>query len=162
MKLVSEKSFTLLSSFELKVEIPSTIEEFHKKEGDKFSFFHPELKNGNVKSEQVSLEGKVLNYRLLGIVHPMSFEDYVAYLNTTDHIFLGTQAILLAWKHREQFPQEKWIVSPDQKSRLYKDAEGNYRIPRIRKFTSNSFSFGLLHIQDVLGNDSCLMHVTYK
>jgi hypothetical protein len=162
MKVVNEKSFLLLNSFDIKAGKQKTIEEFHKEEGKNFSFFHPELKSVSSKSETIPLEGKVLNYRILGIVHPMTFEDYVEYLNTTNHLFLGSQAILLAWKNREQFPKEKWSISPDQKSRLYKDAGGNYRIPRIRQFSSNCFSFGLAHLQDVLGNDSCLVHVAYK
>ena len=71
-------------------------------------------------------------------------EERMAFLETQGAVYTGAQGASILWDQRhDQLPKNKWYCSFDKKERLFKDADGRRRVPRIRIFSDGDFYFRL-------------------
>ena len=153
----------VLASFEVEVKKVITLEEFVAQNRDTFQSIHPGLVSRNFLNPCSVDIGTVLQIEILQCSSPMHYHQCMKYLSEQGGIFLGPLAIILAWEHREKFPIEKWVLSMDEIIHLYRDQDGGYRMPQVRRTEmANLYGFSLANVQNVLGSDSCLLLVRKK
>src|SRR3989344_401881 len=71
-------------------------------------------------------------------------EERLAFLTTQKAVRTGAQGASLVWEQkRDQLPKGFWYASFDEKNRLWKDADGDRRVPFVRAYSDGDFCFFL-------------------
>ena len=106
--------------------------------------------NDNLTSKNFSkatnklIPGKTYGVKMFPILETVQSEDCLAFLKSKDAILVGAQGVTaLQADQPDIFPTGKGTVSFDEKDVLWKDADGDHGVPRVRRRSDGDWRFGL-------------------
>jgi len=85
-------------------------------------------------------------------------EERLAFLKTQNAILVGAQGASLVFEQkREDLPKGFWYCSFDKKEALWKDADGDHRVPDVLRYSDGDWGFSLGDFEHVWDDDHCLL-----
>jgi hypothetical protein len=85
-------------------------------------------------------------------------EERMAFLETQKAVHTGAQGASLVFEQkRDQLPKGKWYASFDEKDCLWKDADGNHRVPDVDCSSDGIFGFDLGYFGSVWDDDDAFL-----
>ena len=151
-KIVEVKRFDLFVDLDV-IEVPSDYDHatqlasFEKKNCKKFYSYNDFITDRNFPNPSRKLEpGK--KYRVRAFKQIVSgettSEERMAFLATQGAVYTGAQGASILWDQKHgQLPKGKWYCSFDEKERLFKDVDGNHRVPYVGISCDGGFDFRL-------------------
>lgn len=124
-------------------------------------YFNEALNSKNYAKATNKLEpGKTYKVKIFPILETVTSEDCMNFLRKQNAILVGGQGVTLLYDDptaREQFPIGKWTVSFDQKDALWKDSDGDHRVPRVYRRSDGDWEFYLGVFEGVWRAVHCLL-----
>ncbi len=116
---------------------------FAKQNRDKFCGYNDAITDANFPNPSRILKpGDKLRVRAFKQVvsGTTTSEERMAFLATRKAIYVGAQGVSLVWEQkRDQLPKDYWYASLDEKDRLWKDADGDHRVPGVDAHSGGAF-----------------------
>ncbi|MBP6974781.1 MAG: hypothetical protein KBB54_02440 [Candidatus Pacebacteria bacterium] len=86
-------------------------------------------------------------------------EERMAFLTEQKaNVYTGAQGASLVFEQkRDQLPKGKWYASFDEAENLYKDADGDRRVPNVAAYSDGVFDFDLGNLEDVWDDDNAFL-----
>ena len=85
-------------------------------------------------------------------------EERMVFLEKQGAVYTGAQGASLVFdQKRDQLPKGKWYCSFDEKNRLWKDADGDRRVPRVSARSGGGFDFNLVPFENTWDGDDALL-----
>lgn len=161
----SDNRFILLDTFLLKVtkgyRHTNQLEIFRKENRGKFNFYNDDITDANfAKVTNKLIPGKTYTVKIFGIRSGKVIwaPDCLAFLRTQSAILVGAQGISIVWQQaKEKFPKGKWMVSFDEEEALWRDADGNLRVPFVRRASEGGFDFSAINFDLGWDHVCCLL-----
>jgi len=123
------------------------IDRFGKKvKGLKTTYYYNDnLTSANfAKATNKLVPGKTYLVKIFPILATVPIEDILAFLRKQKAVLVGGQGLTLVSELQpEFFPKGKWTVSFDEKDALWKDSDGDRRVPLVHANTDGGFKFSL-------------------
>ena len=120
---------------------------FEKKNRKKFYFYNDAITDTNFSNPTRILKpGDKLWVRAFKqvISGNTTSEDRMGFLKKMNAIHTGAQGASLVWEQkRDLLPKGYWYCSFDEKDRLWKDADGNHRVPFVNAHSDGDFKLDL-------------------
>lgn len=120
---------------------------FGKQNRKKFYYYNDKITDQNFPNPtRVLKPGDKLRVRAFKQVvgGTVNSEERMAFLATQKAIHTGAQGASLVFdQKRDQLPKGKWYASFDEKDRLWADADGHHRVPRVDAGSDGGFVWGL-------------------
>ena len=120
---------------------------FKRKNHKKFYHYNDDISDQNFPNPSRKLEpGKKYRVRAYKQIVPgaTTSEERMAFLATQGAVYTGAQGVSLVFdQKRDQLPKGYWYSSFDEKERLFKDADGDHRVPSINVYDDGDFDFDL-------------------
>lgn len=108
-------------------------------------FYNEELTSKNFAKATTKLEpGKTYKVKIFPILSTVTSEDCMNFLRKQKAILAGGQGLTLAQDLKaDEFSEDKYTVSFDEKNALWKDSGGSHRVPRLRRHSDGGWEFNL-------------------
>lgn len=165
---VSEK-FELLVDLDV-ITVPNSyihseqLEKFCQQNVKRFLYFNTEINDKNFSNPtRVLCPGDKLHVRAWKQTSPKpsTSEERLEFLATKKAIYTGAQGLSLVFEQRrEELPKRMFYSSYDEKARLWKDAGGDHRVPRLCCFVEGRFEFNCGFFEDDSPGGDCLLSFT--
>jgi hypothetical protein len=82
----------------------------------------------------------------------------MGFLKKMNAIHTGAQGASLVYQQKKDLlPKGYWYCSFDEKSRLWKDADGRRRVPFVYAHSGGDFGFRLGYFEGDWGDGSCVL-----
>jgi hypothetical protein len=135
----------------------SCLKKFAKQNGRKFAYYNDDITDKNFPNPTRILKPgdkfRVCAFQQI-VPGKTTSKERMAFLATQKAIHTGAQGLSLIFdQKRDQLPKGKYYASFDEKERLWKDADGNHRVPCVRAFSDGDFDFRLGRFGDVWYDD---------
>lgn len=139
----------------------TALESFRKENRKKFYSYNDNITDKKFSNPtRVLKPGDKLRVRVFQQVvsGTTTSEERLAFLDTQKAIYTGAQGASLVFaQKRSQLPKGKWYASFDEKDRLWADAFGRHRLPRVDASSDGDFGFDLGRFESVWdGSDAFL------
>ena len=164
-KVVTDDRFTLLKPFSLTVpkeyDHSSQLTSFAKANRQGFVYYNSDITDSNfVRASQRLVPGKTYSVKIFQINKTVSSKDCLGFLRKHKAILVGAQGISLVWEQvKDKFLVSRWIVSFDKKDALWKDPNGDHRVPFVYRCSDGDWEFGLGGFKYNWRDDHCLLYV---
>ena len=108
-------------------------------------YFNNNLTSSNFAKATNKLEpGKTYRVKIFPILSRVSSEDCMTFLEKQNGILVGGQGITLLQDNKpDEFPVGKYTVSLDKKEALWKDSDGDLRVPFVYRGSDGGWGFRL-------------------
>ena len=108
-------------------------------------YFNDALTSANFAKATNKLEpGKTYKVKIFPILATVTSEDCMLFLKKQNAILVGGQGITVLQDQKpDEFPIDKWTISFDEKETLWKDADGDHRVPDVHRRSGRDWGFGL-------------------
>lgn len=120
---------------------------FRNQNSKKFYYYNDNITDANFPNPSRILKpGDKLRVRVFQQIvrGNTSSEERMAFLATQNAIHLGAQGASIVFEQkRDQLPKGRWYTSFDEKERLWKDSDGNRRVPLVHADSDGDFEFDL-------------------
>ena len=118
---------------------------FGKEHRKAFYYYNQAITDKNFPNPTVRLTpGRRPFVKIFNITARVTSDDCLSFLRANQVLLVGAQgASLVAQYAREELPKGRWYVSFDEKERLYKDADGDHRVPDVFAYSGGGFDFSL-------------------
>ena len=104
------------------------------------------------------IPGKTYRVKIYPILKRVKSEDCMNFIEQQKGILVGGQGITLAYSlHKDYFPVGRGTVSLDQPHGLWKDSNGKYRAPIVRRYSDGYWKFYLGDLELHWSADNCLI-----
>ncbi len=160
---LTKEKFSFLKEFELTVpgnyDHKNQLKVFAKENEKSFYYFNDDItdKNFSQVSNQL-VPGKTYKVKMWTINERVSSEECLKHLKSNKVILTGAQGNSLVYQEKkEELPVSKWTLSFDEKDKLWKDANGNHRVPGVGRYSDGDFYFGLGGFERGWGDGDCLV-----
>jgi len=122
-------------------------------------YFNGALTSANfAKATNKLIPGKTYKVKIFPILSLVTSGDCMTFLGKQNAILVGGQGVTLLQENKpDEFPKGKWTVSFDQKDALWKDSDGNHRVPRVGAYSDGGFEFNLGYFVSDWGDYACLL-----
>jgi len=123
-------------------------------------YYNDELTSKNFsKVTNKLIPGKTYGVKMFPLLEGgISSEDCLAFLESNNAILVGAQGITaLQADQPDIFPTGKWTVSFDEKDALWKDVDGNHRVPYVYRNSDGDWWFPLGCFELSWGSDDVLV-----
>jgi hypothetical protein len=146
---VIDKRFSLLVDLGI-ITVPENY--VHKKQlsslsRKEFYYFNEKITDVNFpKPTRILKPGDKLWVRVFKQTVPetTTSEDRLGFLAKLKAVHTGAQGASLVYNQkRDQLPKGYWYCSFDEKERLWKDADGDHRVPYVCAYSDGDFEFSL-------------------
>jgi len=110
------------------------------------------------KATNKLVPGKTYKVKIFPILESVTSEDCMTFLKKQHAILVGGQGVLLANDLKgDEFPIGKWTVSFDEKESLWKDSDGDHRVPDVHRLSDGDRVFNLGIFELDWGGGVCLI-----
>ncbi|MDB5188534.1 MAG: hypothetical protein JWM92_132 [Candidatus Nomurabacteria bacterium] len=137
------------------------VDQFAKKVRKEKTTYHynDALSSKNFANATNKLEaGKTYTVKIFPIMSAISSEACLAFLRKQNAILAGAHGMTLVYNlHKDQLPKGKWSISFDEKEALWKDADGDLRVPYVFARADGDFEFNLDFFAGDWGAGHCLV-----
>lgn len=144
-----------------RIRLDSFKAEYQNEERKSFYFYNDALADANFPNpSRVLKPGDKLHVRAFAqsVSGVTTSEERMEFLRSQGAVFTGAQGASLVWEQkRNDLPKGKWYCSFDEKHRLYKDADGDHRVPSVDADSDGDFVFDLGHFGNVWDDDDALL-----
>lgn len=109
-------------------------------------YYNDKLTSKNFsKATNKLVPGKTYAIKMFPISESVKSEDCLNRLKAEPgSILVGAQGVTLLQEHQpDLFPVGKWSVSFDEKDALWKDADGDHRVPFVHRYSDGDWKFFL-------------------
>ena len=159
----ADPRFTVLSSFELTVPKKyghdKQLATFAENSRSKFAYWNDDTTDAHfARTSNKLVPGKKYVVDVIGINQLVTSEECLGYLQARKAILVGAQGISLVWQlKKDKFPIGKWMASFDVKDVLWKDTDGNHRVPCVLRFSDGDWGFRLALFVNDWNDGNCLL-----
>ncbi|MEX0918857.1 MAG: hypothetical protein WDZ85_02720 [Candidatus Paceibacterota bacterium] len=137
---------------------------FAERNREKFYYYNDDISDQNFPNPtRILRPGERLRVRAFKQVvgGTTTSEERLAFFATQKAIHTGAQGLSLVFEERrDQLPKGKWYVSFDEEERLWVDAGGYHRAPRVGCYLDGDFEFYLGDFRDVWRDDFAFLCFT--
>lgn len=139
------------------------IDEFEKAYGEdawkSTYYYNSDLTSKNfAKATTKLVPGKTYEVVMVPILETVKSEDCLAFIEYEKGIKIGGQGVtLLHDKQPDIFPVGKWTVAFDEKDALWKDADGDHRVPYVYRYSDGDRLFNLCSFEFSWDSESMLV-----
>jgi hypothetical protein len=134
---------------------------FDEQNRKKFYYYNDEITDKNFPNPtRVLKPGDKLRVRAFKQVvdGTTTSVERMAFLATQNAIHTGAQGASLVFEEkRDQLPKRYWCASFDEKDRLWADADGRHRVPRVFCNSDGVFRFDLGSFENVWSDGSAFL-----
>ncbi|MEI8223799.1 MAG: hypothetical protein WCG20_01610 [bacterium] len=122
-------------------------------------YYNDDLTSKNfAKATNKLVPGKTYKVKIFPILSTVTSEDCMALLRKQKAILVGGQGATLVYDlAKDKLPKGKWTASFDEKDALWKDADGDRRVPYVHAFTDGGFKFNLGNFGLVWHSVNCVL-----
>jgi len=122
-------------------------------------YFNNDLTSKHFANASTKLvPGKTYKVKIFPILKRVTSEDNMAFLAKQNAIFVGDHGLTLVCEQKkEELPKGKYTVSFDKKESLWKDTDGNHRVPNVYANSGGGFRFDLGYFEHGWVDSSCLL-----
>ena len=126
-----------------------------------FYFFNNDITDKNFPNPTRILKpGDKLWVRAFKQVVPgnTTSEDRMGFLKKLNAVFTGAQGASLVYQQKKDLlPKGYWYCSFDEKDHLWKDADGDHRVPYVSAYSDGDFRFRLGYFEFDWDDDRCIL-----
>jgi len=156
--------FKLLDTFELTVPEDYIYDRqlalFSKNHKKGFYYYNDNITDQNyARVSHKLIPGKTYIGKIYQILKTVSSEGILAFLNEQEgNRFAVAQGLSALWEYsKEKFPVGKWTIAIDKPDNLWKDADGNRRVPLMHRYSDGVWFFDLDHFEGDWNDVHCLV-----
>lgn len=132
---------------------------FSKEHCRAFYYYNDAITDKNYANATTKLKPSCkLKVKIFEFKKSVSSKVCMAKLRSEKGILVGAQGVTLVWEQKqEELPVNRWSISLDEEEALWKDAEGNSRVPCINRFSVVDFRFDLGDFKEIWHNAYSLL-----
>lgn len=137
---------------------------FQSKNAKKFYFLNRAVTERSfpLASNQL-IPGSSVSVRVFEAKGNASSDEKLAFLASQNALRVGVPGIILVHEQKkDQLLRNKWLCSFDVKERLWKDTNGNYRVPYLDRRQDGVYGFDFIRYDTNLNADLCLLCFTQE
>ncbi|MFA6919575.1 MAG: hypothetical protein WC264_00800 [Candidatus Paceibacterota bacterium] len=159
---VDEFEFTIPTDYDHKKQIDKFTKQVKNSKGT--DYYNNDINSKNFsKTSNKLIPGKTYKVKIFPILDTVKSEDCLAFLKQQNAFLVGAQGLtLLQSMKNDKFPLGTRIVSFDEKESLWKDDDGNFRVPYIHHLSNGNWWFALGNFNYTLGKERYLLCFSEK
>jgi hypothetical protein len=145
-----DEHFEIISSFDIVVpegyDHATRLDTFRREHELEFRHFNSAITDANYAAPATSklVPDQKLKCKVVRIKESVSSDDCLDFLKSQKARLIGAQGISLAYEQgKNKLPKGRFYASFDEKDALWKDSDGNHRVPGVRAYSDGDFGFFL-------------------
>ncbi|MEK7465174.1 MAG: hypothetical protein AAB631_00135 [Patescibacteria group bacterium] len=124
-----------------------------------FYSFNDDVTDKNFRNAtQKLVPGKTYKVKIVNIGSRSTSEELMGVYAREKAIFVGAHGLSLAWQlKKDEFPVGKWTLSFDKKEALWKDPDGDHRVPHVYRLSVGDYEFNLGYFEGGWNSADCVL-----
>jgi hypothetical protein len=88
----------------------------------------------------------------------MASEEYLNFIASQNGQLPNVQGLAMVWQQaKEKLPKGLWVLGFDQKENLFRDSDGNHRLPGLNQDSDGDWNFNLGYFESDWDSGRCLL-----